>query len=368
MPTTVLPFDQILPAVLEGKADVGLIIHEGQLYYPDHGLHQVADLGQWWYEETGLPLPLGGNVVRRDLGDETIRRVAALLKQSIQYALDHRQEALDYALTYARGLDPALADRFVGMYVNEWTVDYGQRGREAVRTLLERADQPGARPRPGRRPVRRLTVASIPINGGAPVSRKRTFSLVAAAAALLLGTATANAQYFGYGYGPGFGPGFAGGGFMGPGYAGYGGYGLGYGGYGGYGYGGYGLGYGGYGGYGLGYGGYGGFGLGYGGYGYGYGYPPVFVGYGAVPSLAATAQPYVAEGLYYNALSTGRALPYNPIAAAVYNPYFADGLSPLAVRQAIGEMSLSRAYRPTSSVIVVEPPVIIAEPAEPEED
>jgi 1,4-dihydroxy-6-naphthoate synthase len=145
---TVVPFDQIIPAVLEGKADVGLIIHEGQLYYPDHGLHQIADLGEWWYGETGLPLPLGGNVVRRDLGEETVERVARLLKQSIQYALDHRQEALDYALTYARGLDPKLADRFVGMYVNEWTVDYGEKGREAVRTLLKRAEEMGLVPGP----------------------------------------------------------------------------------------------------------------------------------------------------------------------------------------------------------------------------
>ncbi len=135
----VLPFDQILPAVQEGRQHVGLIIHEGQLYYPDHGLHQVLDLGEWWYEKTGLPLPLGGNVVRKDLGEATVLQIAKLLKQSIQYALEHRQEALDYALTYARGLDPALADRFVGMYVNDWTVDYGPKGREAVRTLLDQA-------------------------------------------------------------------------------------------------------------------------------------------------------------------------------------------------------------------------------------
>jgi 1,4-dihydroxy-6-naphthoate synthase len=146
VPVEVMPFDQILPALLEGRADVGLIIHEGQLYYPDHGLHQVADLGQWWFERTGLPLPLGGNVVRKDLGPETVLQVARLLKQSIQYALDHRQEALDYALTYARGLDPALADRFVGMYVNDWTVDYGDVGRQAVRTLLDQAAEAGLVP------------------------------------------------------------------------------------------------------------------------------------------------------------------------------------------------------------------------------
>lgn len=144
----VMPFDQILPAVLEGRIEAGLIIHEGQLYYPDQGLHLICDLGQWWFETTGLPLPLGGNVVRRDLGGETVERIATLLKASIQYALDHREEALEYALRYARGLDPKLADRFVGMYVNEWTVDYGARGREAVRTLLKRAEAAGLVPGP----------------------------------------------------------------------------------------------------------------------------------------------------------------------------------------------------------------------------
>jgi 1,4-dihydroxy-6-naphthoate synthase len=147
VPTTVIPFDQILPAVLEGRADVGLIIHEGQLYYPDQGLHQVVDLGQWWFDQTGLPLPLGGNVVRKDLGEATVLRIAGLLKQSIQYALEHRQEALAYALRYARDLAPELADQFVGMYVNDWTVDYGPRGREAVRTLLGRAAEAGLVPR-----------------------------------------------------------------------------------------------------------------------------------------------------------------------------------------------------------------------------
>jgi 1,4-dihydroxy-6-naphthoate synthase len=148
VPVTILPFDQILPAVLDGRADVGLIIHEGQLYYPDKGLHQVVDLGEWWFEQTGLPLPLGGNVVRRDLGLETVEKIARLLKESIQYALDHRAEALEYALTYARDLDPALADQFVGMYVNDWTVDYGPRGREAVRTLLDAANKSGLLPGP----------------------------------------------------------------------------------------------------------------------------------------------------------------------------------------------------------------------------
>lgn len=148
VPVDVVPFDQIIPSVLEGRHEVGLIIHEGQLYYPDRGLHQIADLGQWWYEQTGLPLPLGGNVVRKDLGPETVDKVARLIRESIEYALSHREEALAYALTYARDLDPALADRFVGMYVNEWTVDYGPRGREAVRTLLKRAWEAGLVPAP----------------------------------------------------------------------------------------------------------------------------------------------------------------------------------------------------------------------------
>lgn len=139
VPVVVMPFDQILLAVAEGRVDAGLIIHEGQLYYGERGLHKVVDLGQWWFEQTGLPLPLGGNVVRKDLGDELVSTIARLLRASIVYALEHRQEALDYALRYARDLDPALADRFVGMYVNDWTVDYGPRGREAVRTLLDRA-------------------------------------------------------------------------------------------------------------------------------------------------------------------------------------------------------------------------------------
>jgi len=148
VPVVVMPFDQILPAVADGRVDAGLIIHEGQLYYGAKGLHKVVDLGQWWFEQTGLPLPLGGNVVRRDLGDELVVEIARLLKASIQYALDHRPEALEYALRYARDLDPALADRFVGMYVNEWTVDYGPRGREAVRTLMGRAEAAGLLPGP----------------------------------------------------------------------------------------------------------------------------------------------------------------------------------------------------------------------------
>jgi 1,4-dihydroxy-6-naphthoate synthase len=145
---TVIPFDQILPAVAAGAVRAGLLIHEGQLYYGDRGLHKVLDLGQWWYDETGLPLPLGGNVVRKDLGEALVLKIAQLLKASIRYALEHRDEALGYALQYARDLDPKLADRFVGMYVNDWTVDYGPRGREAVRLLLSRAAESGLVPRP----------------------------------------------------------------------------------------------------------------------------------------------------------------------------------------------------------------------------
>jgi len=148
VPVEVRPFDQILPAVVNKEFDVGLLIHEGQLYHRDRGLHCALDLGVWWRDETKLPLPLGGNVVRRDLGDEMILKIASLLKQSIQYSLDHRQEALEYALQYARGLDPALADRFVGMYVNERTVDYGPEGREAVRLFLSRGEKLGLVPGP----------------------------------------------------------------------------------------------------------------------------------------------------------------------------------------------------------------------------
>jgi 1,4-dihydroxy-6-naphthoate synthase len=148
VPVIVTPFDQILPAVAEGRVDAGLLIHEGQLYYGDRGLHRVVDLGQWWHEQTGLPLPLGGNVVRKDLGEAMVAQIARLLKESIRYALDHREQALEYALRFARDLEPALADRFVGMYVNDWTLDYGPRGREAVRTLLARAAVAGLVPGP----------------------------------------------------------------------------------------------------------------------------------------------------------------------------------------------------------------------------
>jgi 1,4-dihydroxy-6-naphthoate synthase len=142
----VVPFDQIILAVAAGKFEAGLIIHEGQLTFQNQGLHLVVDLGVWWQEKTGLPLPLGGNIVRRDLGDATIRQISRLLKESIRYALDHRSAALDYALQYARDMDKSLADKFVGMYVNDWTLDYGERGREAVRRLLAEAYKAGVIP------------------------------------------------------------------------------------------------------------------------------------------------------------------------------------------------------------------------------
>jgi 1,4-dihydroxy-6-naphthoate synthase len=136
----VMPFERIQDAVREGEVAAGLLIHEGQLTYQDEGLRKVVDLGEWWTERTGgLPLPLGGNVIRRDLGRPVIATVSRLLRESIAYALDHRQEALDYALQFGRGLDRAKADRFVGMYVNELTLDYGNRGRAAVARLLDEA-------------------------------------------------------------------------------------------------------------------------------------------------------------------------------------------------------------------------------------
>lgn len=144
----VVPFDQIIPAVAAGRFDAGLIIHEGQLTFQNQGLRLVVDLGVWWQETTGLPLPLGGNVVRRDLGPETMRQISRLIKESIRYGLAHRQEALSYALEYARDMDRGLADRFVGMYVNDWTLDYGPRGRAAVARLLEEAHRAGIIERP----------------------------------------------------------------------------------------------------------------------------------------------------------------------------------------------------------------------------
>ncbi len=133
----VVPFDKIIDAVQDGTCDAGLLIHEGQLFYQSKGLHKVLDLGEWWHKKHGLPLPMGGNVIRRDLGQTRIKKVSQLLRESINYSLTHRDDALQYAMQFARDMDPALADRFVGMWVNELTLDYTERGREAVRRLLD---------------------------------------------------------------------------------------------------------------------------------------------------------------------------------------------------------------------------------------
>ncbi len=148
--TVVMPFDEILEAVRDGAVDVGLIIHEGQLTYGDEQLILLEDLGRWWKEETGLPLPLGGNVIRRDLGAALIPRVSDYLRRSIAFSLDHREQAMDYAMGFARGLDRGTADDFVGMYVNQRTLDYGADGREAVRLFLERGAAAGLLPGPVR--------------------------------------------------------------------------------------------------------------------------------------------------------------------------------------------------------------------------
>ncbi|HEX8942304.1 MAG TPA: MqnA/MqnD/SBP family protein [Gemmatimonadaceae bacterium] len=134
----VTPFDAIEDAVVDGQVDLGLLIHEGQLTFGQRDLHLVRDMGEWWFGETGLPLPLGGNVVRKDLGDDLTRKVSRHLRDSIAYGLEHRKGALDHAMQYARGLDRSKADAFVGMYVNDWTLDYGERGRKAVKELLRR--------------------------------------------------------------------------------------------------------------------------------------------------------------------------------------------------------------------------------------
>jgi 1,4-dihydroxy-6-naphthoate synthase len=147
----VVPFDQIIDAVLAGRwqeepIQAGLIIHEGQLTYADRGLRLAVDLGKWWHDETDLPLPLGANAIRKDLGPDVIRDVNRLLKESIRYGLAHREEALEYAVRYGRDLDRQRADRFVGMYVNDWTLDFGPRGREAVRRLLAEGHRAGVIP------------------------------------------------------------------------------------------------------------------------------------------------------------------------------------------------------------------------------
>jgi 1,4-dihydroxy-6-naphthoate synthase len=144
--TVTVPFDKIIPAVLSGEFDAGLIIHEGQLTYATEGLAKVLDLGQWWHEQTGLPLPLGGNAIRRALGPEAMLTTTNALRDSIQHALDHRDEALEYAMQFARDLDTSLANRFVGMYVNERTLDYGEDGKEAIRRLLALGHERGIIP------------------------------------------------------------------------------------------------------------------------------------------------------------------------------------------------------------------------------
>lgn len=144
--TVVVPFDEILDTVREGKVDVGLVIHEGQLTWPDFGLHKLADLGEWWHAREGLPLPLGVDCIRRDLGEALCQRIAGLVGRSIEYAMAHRPEAVAYARKFGRGLDTQRTDRFVQMYVNDDTIDYGQRGREAVRRLLLRGAERGLLP------------------------------------------------------------------------------------------------------------------------------------------------------------------------------------------------------------------------------
>jgi 1,4-dihydroxy-6-naphthoate synthase len=139
----VVPFDEIEDAVVDGSVDLGLLIHEGQLTYGEKGLKLIADMGAWWYDETGLPLPLGGNVVRKDLGKPLIETISRHLHASIAFGLEHRRAALDHSMKYARGLDRSMADTFVGMYVNDWSLEYGARGREAVRKFLARGVEAG---------------------------------------------------------------------------------------------------------------------------------------------------------------------------------------------------------------------------------
>jgi 1,4-dihydroxy-6-naphthoate synthase len=142
----VVPFDQIIEAVLAGKADAGLLIHEGQLFYMQQGLDKVLDLGEWWHERTGLPLPMGGNAIRRELGDDLMRQVSKHLHRSIVYSMENREDALSYAMQFARDMPTELADRFVAMWVNDLTLDYGERGREGVRRLLQEGYEAGIIP------------------------------------------------------------------------------------------------------------------------------------------------------------------------------------------------------------------------------
>ena len=144
----VMPFDKIMDAVRDNLVEAGLLIHEGQLFFPEKGLHRVIDLGIWWQELTGLPLPLGGNAVRRALGPEIGRQIARTIRDSVAYGLEHREEALNYAMQFAREMDTELADTFVGMYVNNWTLGYGEKGRQAVKELIERGTKAGLLPEP----------------------------------------------------------------------------------------------------------------------------------------------------------------------------------------------------------------------------
>jgi 1,4-dihydroxy-6-naphthoate synthase len=144
----VMPFDKIIEAVRNDVVEAGLLIHEGQLFFPELGLHRVIDLGIWWQESTSLPLPLGGNAVRRALGPELGRHVAKTIRDSVAYGLEHREEALNYAMQFAREMDPEMADKFVGMYVNKWTLGYGEKGKKAVRELIERGTAAGLLPSP----------------------------------------------------------------------------------------------------------------------------------------------------------------------------------------------------------------------------
>lgn len=139
----VAPFDQIIDTVLEGKADAGLLIHEGQLFYKQMGLNKVLDLGEWWHERTGLPLPMGGNAIRRELGEDLMKRVSKALHRSIVYSMENREDALAYAMQFARDMPPELADRFVAMWVNDLTLDYGTRGKEGVKRLLQEGYEKG---------------------------------------------------------------------------------------------------------------------------------------------------------------------------------------------------------------------------------
>jgi 1,4-dihydroxy-6-naphthoate synthase len=146
--TVEIPFDKIMDAVESGDVEAGLLIHEGQLTYKARGFHKIVDLGEWWMAETGLPLPLGGNAIKKSLGQETIQQVSTLLRESIEYGLANRQAGVRHSMKYGRGMAEDLTDKFVGMYVNDYTIDYGERGREAVRLLLERAHQAGIIPSP----------------------------------------------------------------------------------------------------------------------------------------------------------------------------------------------------------------------------